>query len=110
MLENWSLALLEGLACGLPIISVPTGGIPDLLRDVDQRFLAASTDPTDIAAQVGEITAAEDLDRIRARSRAVAADRYDWEIVVDRLVDVMRDVAADRQISSSRVWDRGRGR
>jgi len=82
--ENWSLSILEGLACGLPVIGTPTGGTPDLLRMVDERLIAGGLDARDIAMAVSTVIESPDLGAIRTRARGVAME-YSWDRVVERL-------------------------
>lgn len=83
--ENWSIALLEGLACGLPVVGTPRGGTPDLLRQVDPRLILPSTEPADLARVVEELAGDPSSSAdISARARAVAM-QYGWERTVDRL-------------------------
>lgn len=90
--ENWSLALLEGLACGLPVVGTPFGGIPDLLSQVDPALVVRSARPEDIAASVAKFAGDTRMRALSRRARAVA-ESYDWEQVVTRLEDFMRTTA-----------------
>jgi D-inositol-3-phosphate glycosyltransferase len=91
--ENWSLALLEGLASGLPIVGVPAGGIPELLGEVDKRCIAAGHEPADIARAVAALFARPGtLAEIGERGRRVAVERYDWDHVVSEIERVIAEV------------------
>lgn len=92
--ENWSLALLEGLASGLPIVGVPAGGIPELLGEVDRRCIAGGHEPADIARAVSALFADPGvLAEIGDRGRMVAVERYDWERIVSQVESAIREVA-----------------
>jgi D-inositol-3-phosphate glycosyltransferase len=99
--ENWSLALLEGLACGLPVLGTPFGSTPDLLSKVDPALVMASAKPEDIAAAISNL--ASNSPRMLAlgdRARAVA-ERYDWEHVATRFDDFLRSVAEGQSAKRS---------
>lgn len=91
--ENWSLALLEGLAAGLPVVGVPRGGIPHLLRTVDPRLVADAATPEAVAARVRECLAAERHAALAAAARATVIERYSWEHVLGQLVALFDAVA-----------------
>jgi glycosyltransferase involved in cell wall biosynthesis len=84
--ENWSLAILESLACGTPVVGTPRGSIPDLLGLVDPSLVAAGVEPRAIAARIAEHFARPDrLAALRERSTAVVARGFSWERTIDRL-------------------------
>ena len=50
--EGMPLTILEAMAYGLPVITRPVGGIPDIIKDGENGYLIESTDPEDYAARV----------------------------------------------------------
>jgi glycosyltransferase involved in cell wall biosynthesis len=95
--ENWSLSLLEALACGVPVLGVPNGGIPQLLATVDEGLILADSEPTTAAAAIRSLLA----DRARlaalgAMARRVAVSQYDWDVVVARLEASFRRLLLSR--------------
>ncbi len=42
--DNMPISILEGLACGLPVVSTAAGGIPDLVTDKTNALLAPVDD------------------------------------------------------------------
>jgi glycosyltransferase involved in cell wall biosynthesis len=92
--ENLSLAILEGMACGTPVLGTPGGGTPELVGQIDTE-LVLTDDHTHTIADALPIWLA-DLERLRqlgGRARRVAVERYDWERVVDGLEAVCDEVA-----------------
>jgi glycosyltransferase involved in cell wall biosynthesis len=92
--ENLSLAILEALACGLPVLATPGGGTPELLRQVDPELVLAD----DHAHTIAEALPAWVEDRARlstlgTRARELAVQKYDWDRVVDSLELVCAEVA-----------------
>jgi len=90
--EGFSLALVEAMAAGLPIVCTPVGAAPDLLED---RVSAAFVAP----AEVGPIVATvEDLlDEPSTRQRlgdgaAAAAREYTAELWRPRFVQLMESL------------------
>ena len=82
--ENWSLSILEGLACGLPVVTTPTGGTPDLLRPIDATLVSPGVEPTQIAAAAASVLSRTDLADLRRRCRERALE-HSWDNVVTRL-------------------------
>jgi glycosyltransferase involved in cell wall biosynthesis len=91
--ENLSLAILEGMACGTPVIGTPGGGTPELLGAIDPALVLVD----DQAHTLSDALPTWLCDRTRLhtlglRARAIAVERYDWERVVDGLETVCAEV------------------
>jgi glycosyltransferase involved in cell wall biosynthesis len=92
--ENFSLAILEGMACGTPVLGTPGGGTPELVGAVDASLVLPDDTADSIAS--GILGAVADRARLRAlgeRARALVVDRYDWERIVDRLEALVDEVS-----------------
>jgi glycosyltransferase involved in cell wall biosynthesis len=92
--ENLSLAILEGMACGTPVLGTPGGGTPELLSQIDPALVL----PDDHAHSIADALPHWLADRQRLadlgrRARRVAVERYDWDRVVDGLESVCAEVA-----------------
>jgi glycosyltransferase involved in cell wall biosynthesis len=92
--ENLSLAILEGMACGTPVLGTPGGGTPELLNQVDPQLVLADDHAHTMADALPEwLGDRPRLARLGQRAREVAVERYDWERVVDGLEAVCSEVA-----------------
>jgi glycosyltransferase involved in cell wall biosynthesis len=92
--ENFSLAILEGLACGTPVLGTPGGGTPELVGGLDQRLVLPGDSAEAMADGVERLLAdPAELARLRTAARAYVAERYDWGRVVDRLETLIAEVA-----------------
>ena len=92
--ENLSLAILEGMACGTPVLGTPGGGTPELIGQIDPA-LVLEDDHTHTLADALPAWLADRgrLARLGERARQVTLERYDWERVVDGLESVCGEVA-----------------
>jgi glycosyltransferase involved in cell wall biosynthesis len=92
--ENLSLAILEGMACGTPVLGTPGGGTPELVGLIDPDLVLADDEPHTLADQLPIwLSDPARLAALGRRARALAVERYDWERVVDGLESVCREVA-----------------
>jgi glycosyltransferase involved in cell wall biosynthesis len=92
--ENLSLAILEAMACGLPVLGTPGGGTPELLELVDPALVLPGDGADAIADGLARWLAEPERLRDRGRrARAVAVERFDWERVVDGVEAVCDEVA-----------------
>jgi len=89
--ENWSLALLEGMACGLPVVGTPFGGTAEMLGAVDPVLVLEDGEVNSIVERLNSLFA--DRPRLRdlgIRSRQYA-ESFDWGVVVERLERVLTE-------------------
>jgi glycosyltransferase involved in cell wall biosynthesis len=80
--EGFSLALLEGMACGLAPVATTVGSAPDVLTDGVDALLVAPGDADALTAAVERLTRDREL---LARLRDAAhrtAQGFSWERVV----------------------------
>jgi glycosyltransferase involved in cell wall biosynthesis len=92
--ENLSLAILEGMSCGTPILGTPGGGTPELVGQIDPDLLLPDDTPASISeALVAWLGRGDALQERGEQARALAVERYDWERVVDGLEQVCSEVS-----------------
>lgn len=84
--EGLPLALLEGMACGAPVVASAVGGIPEVIEDGNNGFLV-SNDPPGIARRIVQILESPELyARLRERARADVALRFTWPRTAERFL------------------------
>jgi glycosyltransferase involved in cell wall biosynthesis len=87
-------AVLEAMACSVPVIATPIGGIPDLLDGGAAGLLVERGDPAGVREAVQTLLADQtrrlELGRI---GRAQCEQRYDARAQAARLVEIMREAA-----------------
>jgi glycosyltransferase involved in cell wall biosynthesis len=92
--ENLSLAILEGMSCGTPVLGTPGGGTPELVSQIDSDLVLADDHAHTMADALPTwLRQPGRLAGLGARARRIAVERYDWERVVDGLEAVCSEVA-----------------
>ena len=95
--DNCPLTVIEALACGTPVIAARVGGIPELIDDGVEGFLAPPDDPAAFAERIARVLRDDKLRQTlseNARQRFLA--RYNMREAVAREADWLEQLAAQR--------------
>jgi glycosyltransferase involved in cell wall biosynthesis len=76
--EGWSLALVEGMACGLAPVASAVGGASEVVREGRDGFLVAPRDVEGLRRALERLVSdRRELDRMRQSAHA-RAQKYSW--------------------------------
>jgi glycosyltransferase involved in cell wall biosynthesis len=91
--EAMPLALMEGMASGLPVVATRVGGVPEIVEHGGTGWLVAPRDAEDLAGRLHQMLTRPDLRQRmgeQARARMVRHHRLDRQL--DALGDRMRRI------------------
>jgi N-acetyl-alpha-D-glucosaminyl L-malate synthase BshA len=92
-LESFGLAALEGMACGVVPVATRVGGVPELITDGEDGYLAAVGDIETQAARVTALLSDENLHyRMAKAGRWNAAERFCAEKIIPQYEKFYREV------------------
>ncbi len=98
--EGLPTSVLEAMACGAPVITTPVGGIPELVHDRQNGVLVPAHDPDAIATAILNLL---NDNRLRLRmgetARETIVQSYDWEKLIDKVVDLYGRTVKENNIS-----------
>jgi len=83
--EGTPISMLEAMAAGLPVISTPVGGIPDVVEDGVEGFIVKPGDVEALANRLAQLI--NDPER-RRRMGQLAQDKvrpFNWDVVLPQL-------------------------
>lgn len=87
--EGLGVVLIEGAACGKPLIGSQTGGIVDIITNGYNGFLIPEKDSKKIAENI--ILLYKDRDLIKEmgmNSRKIAEEKFSWDSIVEKHIDI----------------------
>lgn len=98
--EGMGNSFVEAMAAGLPVIATQEGGIADFLFDEKRNPEQGTTgwavnadSPEQIAEAVKDIMSRpEKVAEVTARAKAMAIEKYDWDLIANRMKNEVFDV------------------
>ena len=94
--ESLGMVLIEALACGTPVVATRCGGPEDIVND-QVGVLVPPEDPASLANAIEEVI--DHRDHYEPKFlRDYALERFSWERITERYLDLYREAAAERNI------------
>lgn len=89
LMEATSVAALECMACGLPVVASRVGGLPEIVDESVGR-LVPPADPDALAGALTELLVGEDLEALGREARRRVVERWSNDRLVQRHEEVYR--------------------
>ena len=96
LMEATSLACLEAMACGTPVIGTRCGGLAELIRDGENGWLVPMRDEKALAAALESALAVGSarLQRMGQAAAKLVREEYTWESVARQTDEVYHSAAS----------------
>jgi glycosyltransferase involved in cell wall biosynthesis len=92
--EGIPVALMEAMACGVPVVATSISGIPELVRHEESGILVPSGDVTALARALGRLARDADLrSRLGEAGRAWVRSRFNLERNTRQLLELFKQTA-----------------
>ncbi len=84
--EGFGVSFIEAMACGVPVITCPSGGIVDFVVDGETGVLVPPDKPDELAnAMIGVLRDRGKLSNLKKNALKMVRERYSWDKVVDKI-------------------------
>ena len=84
--EGLGNAFLEAMACDVPVIATPVGGIVDFIRDGETGILTRVNDIEQLCTEMVQVLADIDLKRkLINNGRNLVIERYSWDGIAQKM-------------------------
>jgi glycosyltransferase involved in cell wall biosynthesis len=95
--EGVPQALMQAMACGLPVVTTPVGSIEEIVTDCKSGILVPPQDSEVLRNEIESLLADEAMRReLSARALATARERFGEALMVERMLAVFRTVREAR--------------
>ena len=92
LMEATSLAALEAMACGCPILSTNVGGMPEIIREDYNGWMVEPMSDVVLANKIKELYEILKNQRrkreIRKNCREFVVEQYDWGRIAEKTVEI----------------------
>lgn len=96
--EGVPQALMQAMACGLPVVTTPVGSIEEIVSEGETGLIVPPRDAEALRTAISALL--HDSPRrsaLGARAAAVARERFGEALMVERMVEVFRRAAGERR-------------
>jgi glycosyltransferase involved in cell wall biosynthesis len=95
--DSHAIATLEAMATGLPVITTPVGGVPDVVVEGETGYLVAPDDLDAVADRLQRLVENPDLRlRMGASGRRRVETRFNAATISESVVELMKRAAASK--------------
>jgi glycosyltransferase involved in cell wall biosynthesis len=92
--DNMPNTVLEAMACGLPVVGVEVGGIPDMVRKGINGITVPGRDPQAVASAISQLLKDKNLcKKMGTSSRQIAVDEYSLELQATRYAELYQTLS-----------------
>jgi len=88
--EGLSNIMLEGVACGIPVLSTPVGAIPDFITDEETGFLMKNNSPECIEKNVIRALNSPNIKKIIINAQDLLKREFTFESAVKRYSEILK--------------------
>ena len=101
--EGMPNTVLEGMACGLPVVATRASGLEELVREGTNGYLVEINDPVALTDRLAElIDNPHERRRMGKESRKIAEREFDWEYIAGQYVEIYERIKAEVNTSRTR--------
>lgn len=92
LMENYSMALVEAVYCGVPMLAFDTGGNADIISNGHNGFVFAEGDTKALVAQAVELLEAKQLQSLRQSTHQYVEENLNFEKAAKAYIDLIESL------------------
>ena len=101
LMEAVSLAAVEAMACGAPVLSTSVGGMPELIKHRVNGYLVPPGDPHSLAESIVAISEDPCRGGVANRGFTLVQGKYSWEAIAQETENVLYSVCSGQRLKGA---------
>jgi glycosyltransferase involved in cell wall biosynthesis len=89
VMENLSMAILESIYCGVPMIAFRRGGNEDIIVNGENGYLMPAFDVKKMLKVAGHLVENKQIDRFRKKTKSFTRKRFDPHLVLKQYLQIL---------------------
>lgn len=90
--EGFPIAIIEAMSAGLPIITTPVGGIPDVIKDEQSGFLINPGDYASMAQRILTLASNSSLrKRMGELNRSIVKEQFLKDAFIEKIDAIFKE-------------------
>jgi len=94
--DNLPNTVMESLACGTPVVSFTTGGIPDMVKHKENGYLAEYKSVEDLANGIAWVYNHQNKEELNLRSRDVVENEFSEKVIAEKHLAIYNQLLGSR--------------
>ena len=95
--ETSSLATMEAMSCGLPVVVTRVGNTKHYIRNAVSGFFFKKKSPRSLAKVLTVLIRSEELrNRVGHTARQTALRKFDWEVTGKKMTEILKGLAGQK--------------
>ncbi|MBI5680849.1 MAG: glycosyltransferase family 4 protein [Methanobacterium sp.] len=95
--ESLPIAVLEGIACGKPVIASNVGGIPYLVNDGENGFLVMPGEVDELSDKLITLLKDKKLQEKMGNESLKRSEDFDWNKISDKTIEVYNELINNKR-------------
>lgn len=91
--EGLPLSILEGMACGLPVVATNVGGIPEVVSEGETGYMVAPNDIKGFAKRLSQLVESFEMrKRMGDKAREVILQKYSFDNTAESITELYKEL------------------
>jgi glycosyltransferase involved in cell wall biosynthesis len=90
--EGFGNSFIEAMACKMPVIATPVGGIVDFLKENGTGYFCEPQNPESIIKAVEKVISDPNKNQIIENAYNMVKEKYDWNLITKQITEVFNKI------------------